>query len=656
MQRSPLKTIAAILAALFLLNLYIVHGLASLEYLNQMGSIEAVHIAFARYWQRHGSENAWFPLWYSGFPISYVYQPALPLASAMLSQVTAWTPAHAYHWVIAVMYALGPVSLCWMAWVMSGRPWASAATGLFYSLLSPSGLLMQTVRVDMGGWRHARRYQALVRYGEGPHVISLTLVTFALGAMHLACTRRTAWSYVLAGTGMGLLLLTSWPGTVALTMFSACYLLTAKRPVWLLAVIAAVAYLAIAPWNPLSEVLQTYQNANRMAHGPVKDHGYYISWALLPSAAALVWWGTRRVNLALRLGLFYTLLTSWIVLGSEYFHVFILPDAGRFHLEMEIGLVLAAAFALAALSDRLPGNWRGVIVAVVVVFFVRQTITYRRYVRASIQPIDITSTVEYRVSKYLEQHYPGQRVMAGGSTAFWMNVFTDSPQVTGCCDQSVLDDLIWDSNFNIKSGMNDPQARARVVWLKVYGAQAVYIDEPGTRDSFVDFYDTAPLRAQLTEVWREGVDTIYRVPQRTASLAHVMTRQDLTAHRPVSGIDYQPMLAYVAALDNPALPAADWQWETPSRAHITTRLEPGQIVSVQENAHFGWHASVAGQPVPIEKDALGYMVIDPKRSGAMKIDLVWDGGVEARILWWLRLAALLTVAAVLYRGWREARA
>lgn len=613
-----------------------------------MGSIEASYISFARYWQRHGSENAWFPLWYSGFPISYVYQPALAFTSAVLSQATAWTPVHAYHWIIAALYVLAPVSLCWMAWVLSGRPWASAAAGLLYSLLSPSGLLIHAVRSDMGGWRHARRLHALVHYGEGPHVSALTLVTFALGAMHLACTRRTGWSYVLAGAGIAAVMLTSWPGTVALALATLCYLLTGRRPVWLLAAIAVVAYLVIAPWNPVTEVLQTFQNANRMSGRPIKDHAYYISWALLPFGMALLWWATRRLEQTLRLGLLYATLLAWVVLGAEYFHITILPQPGRFHLEMEIGLVLAMAFAGAALFERVPRQWRCVPITLLIVLSVMQLVAYRRYARKLMEPIDITSTVEYKVARYFDQHYPWQRVMAGGSTAFWMNAFTDTPQVTGCCDPSMLNTLIWDANYVIKSGDHDPQARAGLLWLKAMGAQAVYINGPGTRDAYLDFLAPAPLAAQLTELWRDGADAIYRVPQRNASLAHVMTRPDLTDHRPITGVDYQPIEAYVAALDNPALPEATWQWESPSRAHITTRLEPGQLVSVQINAHFGWHASIAGQPIPIEHDGLGYMVLDPHRTGGVKIDLVWDGGAEARILWWLRVAAVLTAVAVLF--------
>lgn len=654
--RSPLKTIAAILTALFALNLYLAYGLASTEYLNHMGSIEAAYISFARYWQRHGSENAWFPLWYSGFPISFVYQPALAFSSAVLSQASGWTPAHAYHWVIAVMYALGPVTLAWMAWVFSGRPWASGAAGLLYSLLSPSGVLIHAVRWDMGGWRHARRLHALVHYGEGPHVSSLTLVTFALGAIHLACTRRTAWSYVLAGLAIALVMLTSWPGTVALALATGCYLLTARRPLWLLAAIAVVAYLAIAPWNPVTEVIQTFQNANRMSGHPIKDRGYYVSWTLLPFAMALFWWLTRRVESTLRWALLYSLLTAWVVLGFEYFHVMILPQPGRFHLEMEIGLVVALAFAGAALFDRLRGHWRCLPVALLIALAVSQVVAYRRYARRLIEAIEITGTVEYQVAKYFEQHYPWQRVMAGGSTAFWMNAFTDTPQVTGCCDPSMLNPLIWDANYVIKSGDHDPDARAGLLWLKALGAQAVYVDGPGTRDAYLDFLAPAALTAQLTELWRSGSDAIYRVPQRNASLAHVMTRADLTAHRPITGVDYQPIVAYVAALDNPALPEAAWQWETPSRAHIRTQLGPGQLLSVQVNAHFGWHASIGGRPFPIEQDGLGYMVLDPHRTGPVTIDLAWDGGVEAKILWWLRIGALLTAAAVLYRGWHEARA
>ena len=53
-----------------------------------------------------------------------------------------------------------------------------------------------------------------------------------------------------------------------------------------------------------------------------------------------------------------------------------------------------------------------------------------------------------------------------------------------------------------------------------------------------------------------GDDVIYRVPRRSAGLAHVMRQGDLAARQPVNGIDIEPVRPYVAALEDASRPLA----------------------------------------------------------------------------------------------------
>jgi len=52
------------------------------------------------------------------------------------------------------------------------------------------------------------------------------------------------------------------------------------------------------------------------------------------------------------------------------------------------------------------------------------------------RPIDIRQTIEYRVADWLNRNGPYTRVFAPGSMSVWLNAFTDTPQLAGCCDQS----------------------------------------------------------------------------------------------------------------------------------------------------------------------------------------------------------------------------
>jgi hypothetical protein len=108
----------------------------------------------------------------------------------------------------------------------------------------------------------------------------------------------------------------------------------------------------------------------------------------------------------------------------------------------------------------------------------------------------------------------------------------------------------------------------------------------------------------------------------------------------VHGLDVDPLRPYVAALDDPRMPRAEFQWTSIHSANINANLEPGQVLSVQMAWHKGWHATANGRPAPIFRDAIGLMYIDPEISGPCRIEMVYDGGTEMRAA---RIISALTV-------------
>ena len=149
--------------SLFFLNLFFVRRLLTIEYLDEMGSIEGTFIAPARWAAANWGDLSWFPLWYGGIPFQQTYPPLVALMSALVSSLLGISAAHSYHVVTALFYCLGPVTLYWLALRLCGsRSWSFAA-GLFYSLISTSSFLIPAVRNDAGGLWHARRLQALKR-------------------------------------------------------------------------------------------------------------------------------------------------------------------------------------------------------------------------------------------------------------------------------------------------------------------------------------------------------------------------------------------------------------------------------------------------------------------------------------------------------------
>jgi uncharacterized membrane protein YfhO len=100
----------------------------------------------------------------------------------------------------------------------------------------------------------------------------------------------------------------------------------------------------------------------------------------------------------------------------------------------------------------------------------------------------------------------------------------------------------------------------------------------------------------------------------------------------------------VAALEDPSLPAADFQWEGRNRIRIRTNTSGRATLSVQISYHPGWHARSGGAALSVKRDGLGLMWLQPDCHGPCEVQLDYDGGWELRLcryLSYLAMAVLL---------------
>ncbi|MGC8794132.1 MAG: hypothetical protein ACP5U2_12155, partial [Bryobacteraceae bacterium] len=277
----------------------------------------------------------------------------------------------------------------------------------------------------------------------------------------------------------------------------------------------------------------------------------------------------------------------------------------------------------------------------------------RRFSRELIRPVDIATTVEHRMARWFGANMGERRVMAPGSVSFWLNAFADTPQLGGGFDHGITNALIPHVIFQLYSGMNagSREGEIAVAWLKAFGCHAVAVGGPGSREPYKPFRNPQKFAGLLPEVWREGDDAIYVVPQRSPSLARVVRRGDLVSRPPGSAVDVDALLPFVAALDDPTLPVAQWRWRSRHEAVVTAELHSEHVLSLAISYHPGWMARVNGSQKPVKGDGLGLMVIEPECEGKCRIELVYTGGGEARLTRLLSGVALLVgVLARVARG------
>ncbi len=633
---------------LFAVNAYVCWRAFGLEYSQYMSSIEGAYVGISRHLLASWHDLSWWPAWYTGIPFRNSYPPLLHMLVAVDSAVMHVSVVRAHHIVTALFYCLGPVFAYALLVRLSGKPFLSFCAALGYAVLSPSGLLIRAVALDMEHPLRPRRLSTLIAYGDGPHLSGLSLLPLALLCLDLALVRRTVWFWGAAAASFVAVVFTNWLAAFSLAILVICYLAAycEWRRWWSTALFAAGTYLVAMPWAPPS-LIRTIQFNARTIGGDFTNS--YLAllhsapWALL--GFAVIWFVLRRLKAPpwWQMLMLFSAAMAWVTLGWFWFGVAVLPQPDRYHLEMDLGLMLAGSMGLGLALEKAPRKAQQVIAVIFFLLAGVQLYKGHRYARDVIKPVDITSTVEYQSARWLEEHMPGVRVMVPGSIQFWLSAFADNPQIGGGFEQGNIQFPNRIAQYQILSGdgTTDNDVAISLLWLKAFGVEVVEAGGPGSREFYHPFKKGDKFKGQLPEVWRNGDDALYRIPLRNNSLAHVMRPAHLVTRMPVNGIDTEQLRTYVDAIDDPAFPEAQFVWRTQHSAEILAPLKPNRIVSVQITYTPGWHAIANGHPARVFSDGLGFLAIAPDCDGNCRMELTYDGGMETRIAQWLSRATIL---------------
>jgi hypothetical protein len=374
--------------------------------------------------------------------------------------------------------------------------------------------------------------------------------------------------------------------------------------------------------------------------------GYLLLWSVLRRAKT-----TAHVQFFALFGYVFTaIVAAWYV-----WRVAVIPQPSRYQLEMDLALLLAVVFGGAAILDRLPRRVRSAAVVVVMICLALETIHSVSYARGLIRSIEPGRLSEYRIAKWMDRNRHGERAFIAGSSSFLYNVFTDNPQFQGGHIQFAVNRFIPGAVYQIQSGTNGGarSAEVSVLWLKAFGAHAIAVSGPKSTDAYKAFADPRKFDGVLPLLWREGDDAIYEVPSRSPSLAHVIPAAAVVKRIPIHGLDIEPVVPYVAALDDPQYPLATFQWKGMSAAEIRATVDRGQVIAVQVTYDPGWEAYANGRRQPVRGDAIGLMVIDPECHGPCEISLRYTGGKDRVATRAMSLAAMLVAAAFGWLGRRR---
>jgi hypothetical protein len=612
-----------------------------------MNSMHGFWIAIAKKADSSWFHPTWWPYWDAGIPFEFAYEPLVPGLTAVLSAVRAMPPEMAFQWVTGAVYCLAPLTLFTAAWLLTRAPGSSFAAALLYSLTAPTQILVPDQSFSIRNILDARRLFLVVVWDDTPHLAAIVLLPLVILFLSLSLRKRRLIYYWAASVLIALATLASAFGPVMVAMAALCLLFVQRENLWknlgVTSLIGAFALAIAAAFNPPS-LMKAISAASKSHFEPGFTLDSLTAIAIVILGWTILWQFLRRItsDWKLQFVALFALLTCSVPIIAAYFHRQFLLQPGRYKTEMEVALALLIAFGLRSSFARLSAGPRRALVILLLALAVEQTANLRRQAKSMLVPADVTRTVEYRASTWADQNLPGVRIMMPGSIAQWANTFSAVPQFSGS-SWSIAYSQIQQTGVNsVYSG----GAHQALAWLKAFGVGAAGISSPDSQEYWKGFSPPEKFEGVLPVLWRESGVTIYRIPQRTSSLAHVVPESTLVVHPPADGADIAEIERYAAALDDPSLPTAEFRWEGRNRMRIRASATPGQVISVQVSYHSGWHARVGGEDRKLNRDGLGLMWLQPGCAGPCEIELDYDGGAELRICRWISYAAIAALILV----------
>jgi hypothetical protein len=638
---------SSISAGLFALNAFLCWPLFRIEYLDQFQSNEGSWIAFAKFLRENWPHVSWFPWFNAGMPFEDTYLPGVSALVAVVSMVGHCSAAHAIHFVAALAYSLAPVFLFLFAREVSGRIAPSALAALLWSLVSPS-IIFPTLFRDLNTHFGLRRLRNIVVFGETPHNVALCLLPIALLLTWRYLERPSARRFALAALAAAGVMVMNAFGITVFFISSLMLFATRTRLSWKafgsVVGIEVAAYLVLCRFLPpslihlLSTNLQTSRGDYRLT---MRTIGFS---ACLVASLAVLWAATRFLsNTMLQFGLLVSACFGGIT-ALYFMRIGVLPEPVRYHLEMELGVCLAAGFLIGAIPRRLALAAMLIGIAPLAWLGIRDW----NFSRRLIHPADIAQSLPFREARWIATNLPGQRVLVSSQSQFLFNLFADNPQLSAGHDPSAPNPMQLLAIHMIYTGQNAgaKDGPISILWLQAFGCGAIVVAGRDSDDHFHAVANPDKFDGLLRLLWRESGESIYQVPQRTSSLAHVISRSAVVRTRPKNGLDVAELGRYVDALESAAMPLASIVWENPDHARINAKKDSSQVISVQMTYDPGWEARMGDRKVTTSADKLGLILIDAPCEDC-SIDLEFTGGLERKVTLGVSLVMVLALCAML---------
>lgn len=453
-------------------------------------------VALIRFIERNGLAS-WHPFWYLGNPLRYLIGPIVPLVCLALHRIfPSLNLVETISFLIIGFFVLGPLGLFFFVRKLS-RNWKLALISCLLFAFLPF------------------HYFAGLAFGNGTFILALMSLPWVFWLGLLALEKWNRRWVALASITVALVILIDslilFPLGIGLILLG----LASKSAEEIEKRIAKVLFLLALGW------LLTF-----CWFSP----GYWLTILKAPSLggrglfSATVWLGKILMNLVpIVLAIFsVTRLkkikdkTAIFVLGWLAIFGFLtvmrflsdpdfLMDWSSYGVELEMGIAMLAGIVIGKKK-----RFFGVCALAIILLAAIWGYAWR-WTPLLIPRKNIEETVEYRISRQLSEiAKPGERVFLSGSTAFWLNSFSDIPQVRGGKDEASIHPTWRQAVWEIREGTDSEKSEE---WLKELGVSYLVVHTQESEELYHDFtyLDKFEAAKSLKKVFSDRGDIIYQV-------------------------------------------------------------------------------------------------------------------------------------------------
>jgi hypothetical protein len=337
------------------------------------------------------------------------------------------------------------------------------------------------------------------------------------------------------------------------------------------------------------------------------------------------------------------------VVGHFYAGLRILGEAPRLAPEFDMALLLLLAVVIDALWES--RTLRAEAIALGALLLLPAGVYLRHAHAPFVKAQNWEDQYERRITKWVHDNLPGERVLASGTVRFWYDAWFDNPETDGGSDQGMINQTLPGASYQIRQ---DGRGDISVMWLQALGTSAVIVPDKTSFEYYHDYTKPEKFKGLMPVLFDDGHGTvIYRVPRIYPSLGRVVDRAKHGAIGETrSGDDAETLQRYVALIEAPQ-PETPVTWSGFEAMQVKAQTGEGQRVLVQETYDPAWHAYENGRPVAIRRDpVVGFMVMDVP-AGTHVIDMKFEAPVENRIGQGLLVMSLFMVGGLVFVAPRE---